>query len=145
MRNVSYEYVEVEGRIFKRWKKDITKPKLKGKLSFEDSLQMLINRCMTCPPEEYPENVHRLFWSIPEYYKDDQLYEEYREAVEEFEYTKYQECCGVPITQSEELPPIVWKQKETNWHVVFNAIMNCCVRRNLLIPVEQVEVITERG
>ena len=140
---MSYDIEEIKRRILKRWEKDITKPKLKGKLSFEESLQMLINRCMTCPPEEFPENVHRLFYSMPEEYKDDKLYEETGDSVEEIEYTKYQTCCGVEITKSEEMPPRVWTQKETDWHRLFNAILNCCVRRNLLIPVERGEVVSE--
>lgn len=140
---MSYEWVEVEGRLFKRWKKDITKPRLKGKLSFEESLQMLINRCMNCPPEEFPENVYRLFWSMPEYYKDDQLYKEYEDATEDVEYTQPVTWCGgVPI-DPDVIPPKVWVETETDWHKVFNAILNCCVRRNLLIPVERVEVTTE--
>ena len=141
---MSYEWVEVEGRLFKRWKEDITKPRLKGKLSFEESLQMLINRCMNCPPEEYAENVDRLFWSIPEDYKDDKLYEEYEEAMEEFEYTTPITCCGVPV-KPEYIPERREIVTETDWKLVFNAILNCCVRRNLLIPVERVEVFTEEG
>ena len=140
---MSEDYRVIEGRIYRRWSEDISKPKLKGKLSFEESLQMLINRCMTCPPEEYPENVHRLFWSIPEYYKDDLLYEEYEGAVEEFEYTIPVTLCGVPV-KPEAISPNVERVTETDWKLLFNAIMNCCARRNLLIPVEQVEVITEK-
>ena len=139
---MSDEYVEVEGRVFRRWRKDITKPRLKGKLSFEESLQMLINRCMNCPRDEFPENVYRLFWSMPEEYKDDKLYEEYGEAMEDVEYTQLQTCCGVQVLP-EYMPPRVWVETETDWHKVFNAILNCCVRRNLLIPVERAEVVSE--
>lgn len=143
MRNVSEDYRVIEGRIYRRWSEDISKPKLKGKLSFEESLQMLINKCMTCPPEEFPTNVHRLFWSLPAAWRDDELMEEYEEALEEFEYTTPVTCCGVPV-DSDVIPAGKQIVTETDWNVLFNAVLNCCNRHNLLIPVERAEVVTEQ-
>ena len=133
----------VSKRVYKRWEEEITKPRLKGKISFEDSIQMLINLCMTCPPEDFPENVHRLFWSLPKSWRDDELLDEYEEAIEEVEYVQPQQCCGVVVTNCEELPPRRWIETETDWNALFNAILNCYNRRNLLIPKERVEVVTE--
>ena len=139
---MSYEWVEIEGRLFKRWKKDITKPRLKGKISFEDSFQMLINRCMTCLPEERAENIEMLFYATPTSWKDEELYEALEEATEEVEYTQPAICCGVPVLP-EYMPPRVWTQTEVHWKRLFNAILDCANRRNLLIPVERAEVMTE--
>ena len=139
---MSEEYKVIEGRIYRRWKEDITKPRLKGKLSFEESLQMLINKCMTCEVEEFPQNVHRLFWALPKAWHDDELLDEYEEALEEVEYITQATCCGVPV-DPDVIPPRIERATETDWHAVFNAILNCCNRHNLLIPVERVEVFTE--
>ena len=139
---MSEEYKVVEGRIYKRWKSELSKPRLKGKLSFEESLHLLVNRCMTCAPEEYPENVQRLFWALPKAYRDDELIEEYEGALEKVEYVTPVTCCGVPVD-----PQVIPARKEivteTDWHLLFNAILNCLNRRNLLIPKERVEVVTE--
>lgn len=139
---MSEEYKVIEGRIYRRWSEDISRPRLKGKLSFEESLQMLINKCMVCPEEEFPINVHRLFWALPAAWHDEDLMEEYEEALEEVEYTTPVTCCGVPVNE-EAIPAFLERITETDWHAVFNAILNCCNRHNLLIPVERVEVVTE--
>ena len=133
----------VKYRIFKRWKDEITKPRLKGRLSFEESLQMLINRCMTCEPEEFPENVNRLYWSLPQSWRDNELYNAVEECQEEFEYSSPVINCGIPV-RSDILPELKERVTEMDWHMLFNAILNCANRRNLLIPKERVEVVTER-
>lgn len=135
-------YEEVEKRLFKRWKEDITKPRLKGKLSFEDSIQMLINRCMTCEEEQFPENVHRLYWSVPQAWRDEELNNALEEATEEYEYTTPVMNCGVPVSP-DILPESTQVVAETDWHMLFNAILNCYNRRNLLIPKERIEVVAE--
>jgi len=135
-------YEPVEKRVYERWKSEITKPRLKGKLSFEDSIQMLINRCMNCPEEEFPENVNRLFWSVPQTWRDEELLDAMEEAQKEVEYTIPMLFCGVPVN----LDAVPGKRKvarETDWHMLFNAILNCYNRRNLLIPKERIEVVTE--
>lgn len=139
---MSEDYKVIEGRIYKRWSESVSKPTLKGKLSFEESFQMLVNKCMTCPEEEFGMNVHRLFWSLPASWRDDELLEEYEEALEEFEYSTPVTCCGVPI-DPEVIPTGKEIVTETDWHAVFNAILNCANRRNLLIPVERQEIVTE--
>ena len=136
-------YKETERRIGKRLKEDITKPRLKGKLSFEESLQMLINRCMTCEPEERPQNVHTLYWSLPQSWRDEELYKAVEECQEEFEYSTPVMNCGIPVNP-EILPELKETVIETDWDRLFNAILNCANRRNLLIPKERVEVVTER-
>jgi len=136
-------YKETERRIGKRWQEDITKPRLKGKLGFEESFQLLVNRCMTCEEEEFPENVHRLYWSLPKSWRDKELYEVVESSQETFEYSTPVMNCGVPV-RSDILPELKEKVIETDWHELFNAILNCANRRNLLIPKERVEVVTER-
>ena len=136
-------YKETEKRVEKRWKEDITKPRLKGKLGFEESFQMLVNRCMTCPPEEYPENVHRLYWSLPKTWRDVDLYEVIEECQETYEYSNPVIICGIPV-KPDVLPETKWTETEMDWHMLFNEILNCANRRNLLIPTERFEVITEQ-
>ena len=136
-------YEETKRRIRERWKEDITKPRLKGKLSFEESLQMLINRCMTCEPEDFPENVNRLCWSLPQSWRDNELHNAVEECQEEYEYSTPIMNCGIPISP-EILPELKETVTEMDWHMLFNAILNCANRRNLLIPKERFEVITER-
>ena len=63
-------------RVSDRWGSEISQPTLKGKLSFEDSIQMLINRCMTCLEEEFEINVSRLQSSIPVAWIDDEFNED---------------------------------------------------------------------
>jgi len=136
-------YKETERRISERWKTDIKEPRLKGKLSFEESLQMLINRCMTCDPLEFPENVNRLYWSLPQSWRDNELHNAVEECQEEYEYSTPVINCGIPV-RSDILPELKERVTETDWHKLFNAILNCANRRNLLIPKERVEVVTER-
>lgn len=140
---MSEEYKVVEGRIYKRWEKDITKPRLKGKLNFEESFQMLINRCMTCIPEEFPENVNRLFWALPKAYRDEELMSAMDEVTVEVEYVTPVVNCGIPV-DPKIIPSTRRIVSETDWHMLFNAILNCANRRNLLIPMERVEVMTEK-
>ena len=134
---------KVTKRVYGRWGEEISKPRLKGKLSFEDSLQMLVNRCMTCEPEEFPTNVYRLFWSVPKSWRDEELHDEYDEATETVEYTTPFQFCGVEVNP-DVIPPRKEIVEETDWHMVFNAILNCANRRNLLIGKERVEVATEK-
>lgn len=136
-------YKETERRVEKRWREDITKPRLKGKLGFEESFQMLVNRCMTCEPEEFPENVNRLYWSLPQSWRDNELYKTVEECQEEYEYSSPVINCGIPV-RSDILPELKERVTETDWHKLFNGILNCANRRNLLIPKERVEVVTER-
>ena len=136
-------YKETEKRVKGRWREDITKPRLKGKLGFEESFQMLVNRCMTCEPEEFPENVNRLYWSLPQSWRDNELYNALESCMEEYEYSSPVINCGIPV-RSDILPELKEKAIETDWHILFNAILNCANRRNLLIPKERVEVVTER-
>jgi len=133
---MSEEYKIVEGRIYKRWKSEITKPRLKGKLSFEESIQMLINRCMTCPEEEFPQNVNRLFWSVPQSWRDEELLEAMEEAIQIVEYSTPVLNCGIPINP-DVLPGRVETIREVDWNALFHAILNC-------YPKERIEVVTER-
>lgn len=135
----------IEGRIYRRWKEeDIKKPTLKGKLSFEESFQMLVNKCMTCPPEERPQNIYMLYWSLPKTWRDEELAEEYEATKEEVQYEEPYMNAGVPVTNCPEMPPKVWTETEMKWEELFHAILNCANRRNLLIPVERTEIVTER-
>jgi hypothetical protein len=130
----------IEGRIYRRWnKEDITKPTLKAKISFEESFQMLVNKCMVCPAEERPQNIYMLFWSTPKLWRDEILNEEMTETIETVEYTTPKIWCGVPL----ENDAIVKTVEETKWEQLFNAILNCANRRNLLIPMERTEIVTE--
>lgn len=103
---------------------------------------MLVNRCMTCPPEEFPENVNRLYWSLPQSWRDNELYNAIEECQEKYEYSTPIINCGIPV-RSDILPELKEKVTETDWHQLFNAILNCANRRNLLIPKERIEVVTE--
>ena len=136
-------YKETEKRVKGRWEKDVSTPKLKGKLGFEESFQMLINRCMTCLPEERPQNVHTLYWSLPQAWHDEELDNTVEECQEKYEYSTPVINCGIPV-RSDILPELKETVIETDWDRLFNAILNCANRRNLLIPKERVEVITER-
>ena len=137
------EKERVSKRLYERWAEQLKYPTLKGKLSFEDSYQLALNRCMLCLPEEFNENVHRLFYSTPPSWKDDELWEALEECTEEFEVSSPSLiCCGHPV--KDEASP--WKRetiKETNYHKLFSAILACADRRNLLIPKERAEAITE--
>ena len=142
---MSSDIEEIKRRILRRWEREISKPRLKGKLSFEESFQMLVNRCMTCPPEERAENIEMLFYATPTSWKDEELYEKLEECTEEVEYTTYQKFSGVTVMDCDDMPPKVWKQTEVDWKRLFNSIIDCANRRNLLIPMERAEVATEEG
>lgn len=132
----------IEGRIYRRWREeDIKKPTLKGKLSFEESFQILINKCMTCPPEERPQNIYMLFWSLPKAWRDEPLLKEYEETLQEVEYSTPKFWCGVPQEDS----VVVEQVTEIEWEQLFHAILNCANRRNLLIPTERTEIVTEKA
>jgi len=141
---MSEDYKIIEGRVYRRWEKDVTKPRLKGGISYEESFHMLVNICMTCPPEEFPKYVNRLFYSTPTTWKDEELWDALEEATEEVEYATSQTFCNVPVANCPEMPSVVRRSRETDWHKLFTAILDCANRRNLLIPMERVEVMTEK-
>ena len=136
-------FKRVKERVYGRWEEEVTTPQLRGKIGFEDSLRMLINICMTCPPEERPQNINMLYWSLPQSWHDKELNKAVEECIEEFEESTPVINCGVPV-KPEVIPWTKEIVKETNWKPLFNAILNCCQRHNLLIPLERVEIVTER-
>ena len=129
-------------RVMGRWGDEISHPRLKAKIGFEDSLHELINKCMTCPEEEFDFNVHRLLWSVPDSWRDEEFENDLDEAIEQVETVVPIMNCGIPI-----LDAIVPGQREikdeTDWRKVFNAIVNLCQRRNLLVPKDYTEVISD--
>ena len=139
---MSYEetYEETERRVGERWGEKLSKPQLRTKIHFEDSLRKLIDICMTCPPEERPSNIHILYWSLPQSWRDNELHTAVEECQEEFEYSMPVMNCGVPV-RSDILPELKETVIETDWDMLFNAILNCCNRRGLLIAQAKREVI----
>jgi hypothetical protein len=132
-------YEEVEGRLRERWREELKQPKLKGKIGFEDSLRMLITKCMLCSPEEFDFAAHTLYWAIPESWTDDEFITEAADAVSivSVEIPFYNAMVYCPILSRQEM------RQQINWRQIFHAILNLCHRRNLLIPTEQVEHIVE--
>ena len=134
-------YEETERRIDERWGEKLSKPKLRTKIGFEDSLRKLIDICMTCPPEERPQNVHILYWSLPEAWHTEELDKAVEDCQETFEYSTPVMNCGVPV-RSDILPELKEKVIETDWDMLFNAILNCCNSQGLLIAQAKREVIS---
>jgi len=133
-------------RVSDRWGSEISQPTLKGKLSFEDSIQMLINRCMTCLEEEFEINVSRLQSSIPVAWIDDEFNEDLEQTKSTVSYWKFKQWCGVNVGTPEEPiggSPYQVTEEIINWQAVFNTILNLYNRRNLLIARERVEVVTD--
>ena len=134
---------KVTKRVYGRWKDEISKPRLKGGISYEESFQTLVNICMTCPLEEREKNIEMLFYSTPTSWKDEELWEALEECKETVEYTQPVIFCGIEIDAG-VIPPKVWTQVEIHWEELFNAIIDCANRRNLLIPMERAEVFAEK-
>jgi len=129
-------------RVMSRWGDEISHPRLKAKIGFEDSLHELINKCMTCPEEEFDFNVHRLLWSVPDSWRDEEFENDLDGTIEQVEVITPIMNCGVPIKE-DVVPGTKETRDETDWRKVFNAIVNLCQRRNLLIPKDYTEVIPE--
>lgn len=110
---------------------------------FEDSLHKLIDICMTCPPEEFPENVCRLYHSLPKGWVDETLEEELKDATVEAEYSVPEIWCGA-VVREDVIPGKKEVVQETNWYVLFTSILDCINRRGLLPPAERTEIITEK-
>ncbi|MHC1587689.1 MAG: hypothetical protein ACXQTX_04370 [Candidatus Syntropharchaeia archaeon] len=121
-----------------RWGDELSEPRLKGKIGYEDSIRMLINRCMICYPEEFDHYAHRLYWSIPRSWWDDEFIEDLEDARQTVEVSVPVTFCGVPYEEKHEFA------EEVDWRKVFNAILNLCNRRNLLIAQDRIEAITDR-
>jgi len=135
-------FERTKARVLGRWGDEITHPRLKAKIGFEDSMHELINKCMTCPEEEFDFNVHRLLWSIPDSWRDEEFEGDLDEATETVEYVTPMLNCGITI-KDDVLPGTKETRDETDWRKVFYAIMNLCQRRNLLIPKDYTEVIPD--
>ena len=127
--------------IIERWGDKFDKPQLRGKLGFDDTLRGLITLCSISAPENFPEYVNRLFYTIPPTWKDKELWEDLAEATEEYEITTPVLCCGIAV-KSENIPATVEKTEETDYHKLFSALLACCNRRGLLIPQVRREIIT---
>jgi hypothetical protein len=123
-----------------RWGDQFDKPKLRGKLGFDETLGRLITLCAISGPENFPEYVNRLFYSIPDEWKDDELWEAVEEATEKYEVTTPSLCCGVPV-KNDKIPAKVEITEETDYHKLFSALLACCNRRGLLIPQVKREII----
>lgn len=134
------EFERMKERVFGRWADEITHPRLKAKIGFEDSLHELINRCMCCAAEEFDENVHRLLWSIPDSWRDSDFENDLSECTETVEVVTPTIFCGVPV-DTNVIAAKREEQDESDWRMVFNAILNLCQRRNLLIPKDFTEVV----
>ena len=141
--NVDKEAFErTRGRVLKRWGDEISHPRLKGKIGFDESLHILIQKCMICPEEEFDFNVHRLLWTIPDSWRDDEFEEDLENTTETVEYTTPVMNCGIPI-DPEVIPGAREVMEETDYRKVFNACMNLFQRRNMLIPKDFTEVIPD--
>jgi hypothetical protein len=126
--------------IVDRWGDKFDKPQLRGKLGFDETLGRLITLCTISAPENFPEYVNRLFYSIPDEWKDEELWEAVDEATESYEVTTPTLCCGVPV-KSDRIAPNVEVTQETDYHKLFSALLACCNRRGLLIPQVKREII----
>ena len=141
--NVDREKFEAtKKRVMERWGDELSHPRLKAKLGFDQSLIALINKCMTCPEEEFDFNVHRLLWSIPDAYRDDDFEDDLTASIETAEYTTPIPWCGVFIISS-VIQGKIETVEEMDYRKVFNAILNLCNRLNILIPRIFTEVITD--
>ena len=127
--------------IRERWGDQFDKPQLRGKLGFDNSLSGLITLCMICNPENFSEYVNRLFYSLPPSWKDEELWEDLKDATEEYEITTPALCCGIAV-KSENIPASVETTSETDYHRLFTALLACCNRNGLLIPQVRREIIT---
>ena len=135
------DLTQTKERVFKRFGDEIKYPRLRAKIGFEETIQDLIHICATCDPQLFPENVHRLFYSMPSTMRDPQYENDLEECKETAEYTTPIPWCGVFITNP-EMPGKIEVVEEWNWHLVYNAILNLWNRRDALLPRQLSEVIT---
>jgi len=148
MSNVE-EYNTME-RLQGRFGEELRQSTLKGSLSFENSVQMLINRCMTCIPQEFEMYVRRLLNSIPITWIDGEFNEEIEKTSRTEKVYKFSNWCGSdagtiknPILDDEGnvLSPKLVEEEMVDYESIFNAILNLYNRRNLLLKKRVTETV----
>ena len=141
MSNEDDDLIRVEGRFMNRWGEKVLYPQLKGKINFDESITQLVNKIMTTDGEQFDECVHRLYYSLPSSWLDDEFLDEVPDCNEDVEITEPTVFCGVAVDTS-----IIAEKREvkteTDFHRLFGLILDLLDRRNLLVAKERHEYVT---
>ena len=130
-------------RVLDRWEEEISKPSLKGKISFEDSIQMLINLCMTCDDYHFDGYVERLLYAIPVSWRDAEFDNALEVCTTTSQGWQHKYNCGIAITNKAMGSPYLVDYDVTDWKQIFNCILNLYNRRELLLSKQRTEIITD--
>jgi hypothetical protein len=138
-------FQNVKNRYNETFAPELQHPQLKQKISFQSSLQMMIERILGCETEDsvaFEMLVHRLYYAIPEAWRDEQFHQDIDDAISyQTVYTPVYNC-GIPV-KPEVMAGNTEEVEVTNWSLVFAAIIDLMERLELLIPKEKFEVQTD--